>query len=95
MASRSTSALKKATVAGCILLLLAVSMGPLLVKADCVSACVNACELYANALCSGFDSSKCDHPLPLGTTCVTAALNLCGVSCLDGCTTGVLAGCIV
>ncbi|CAL5065107.1 unnamed protein product [Urochloa decumbens] len=96
MASRTnTATIKMAAVAGCILLILAASMVLTPVKADCVSACVSACQSYAQALCSGFNSSRCNSPLPLGVTCETVALNPCGVTCLNGCVAGQLAGCIV
>lgn len=91
----SASPLKQATVAGFILLVLAVSMGSPLVKADCISSCITACSLYADALCSGFNSDSCTHPLPLGETCKVAAIQPCGATCVDGCTAGQLAGCIV
>ncbi|CAL5075061.1 unnamed protein product [Urochloa decumbens] len=95
MASRNIAANKMATVAGCILLVLTASMVLTPVKADCLSSCVSACQSYAQALCSGFNSSRCNMPLPLGVTCETVAIQPCGASCLDGCFTGQLAGCIV
>ncbi|CAL5080692.1 unnamed protein product [Urochloa decumbens] len=95
MASRNTTAINIATVAGCILLVLAASMVPMPVKADCITSCISACQSYAQALCSGFNSSRCTSPLPLGETCQTVAIQPCGASCLDGCFAGELAGCIV
>jgi hypothetical protein len=84
------------TVAGIILLVLATAaMVPTPAKADCVSACVVACKKYAEALCMGFNAASCTTPLPLGKTCEEVVIQPCGVSCLNGCTVGQLAGCII
>nr|CAB3453055.1 unnamed protein product [Digitaria exilis] len=75
MASGNASALQMATVAGCILLFLAASMAPRPVMADCAGACADACEKYAQALCSGFNADKCDKPLPAGTASACHEVN--------------------
>ncbi|CAL5090828.1 unnamed protein product [Urochloa decumbens] len=89
------SALKMAKVAGCILLVVAASMGYLQpVMADCAGACADACQMYATALCSGFNGAKCTTPLPLGKTCEDVAIQPCVVSCFEVCILGDLRGCI-
>lgn len=94
MYSKKASALQMVNVGGFILLVLAASMGPRPVMADCVGACADACLLYAQALCSGFNGSNCVKPLPVGTACHEVAFQPCTATCVEGCTIGDLAGCI-
>ncbi|OEL38275.1 hypothetical protein BAE44_0000706 [Dichanthelium oligosanthes] len=94
---RAAAALKMATVAACVLLVLLHSAPPPVMGAtpvvDCSNACRDPCFSFADGFC-GTGGAASSNPSAAALACRDVAFQLCDAACVAGCDNGKVVPCI-
>ncbi|CAL4892233.1 unnamed protein product [Urochloa decumbens] len=95
MASGVATALKMATAATCIMLvLLSMAASPVTGTISCPDTCRVPCENFAAGFCGTGSSSSKLCPSVTAQSCRDTAFEICDAACVDGCDEGNIVPCL-